>query len=43
MAKSRMTKSEKEFVQTNFDAFKNKELSDEDTVKYLLLILQKTY
>jgi len=43
MRKNRMTKSEKEFVQTNWDNFKNEKLSDEDTVKYLLLILQKTY
>ena len=43
MRKSRMTKSEKEFIQTNWDNFKNEKLSDEDTVKYLLLILQKTY
>lgn len=42
MRKPRMTKTEKLFVEKNFDAFKNNKLSKEDTQKYFELILKKT-
>jgi hypothetical protein len=43
MKKSRMTKTEKQFVQNNFDAFKNNQLSKVDEQKYFALITNKTY
>lgn len=43
MKKTRMTKTEKNFVEKNFVAFKNNELSKEDTQKYFELITTKTY
>ena len=42
MRKPRMTKSEKLFVENNFQAFKNNELSKEDEQKYFELITKKT-
>lgn len=43
MRKPRMTKTEKNFVEKNFVAFKNNELSKIDNQKYLELITIKTY
>lgn len=40
--KPRMTKSEKLFIENNFEAFKNNELSKSDSQKYLELITKKT-
>jgi len=43
MRKPRMTKTEKNFVEKNFDAFKNNQLSKVETQKYFELITKKTY
>lgn len=43
MRKPRMTKTEKQFVENNFVAFKNNELSEIENKKYLELITKKTY
>lgn len=43
MKKSRMTKTEKNFVEKNFVAFKNNQLSKVETQKYFELITKKTY
>ena len=43
MRKPRMTKTEKNFVEKNFDAFKNNQLSEIENQKYLDLITKKTY
>lgn len=43
MRKPRMTKTERNFVEKNFVAFKNNELSKDETQKYFELITKKTY